>query len=167
VWPDRYISVSTLVLVLDLCGTFVFALSGAMAGLKHKLDLFGVLVLSFAAANVGGITSDGEVAIGEADNVQTEEVIGGLGNDTIVGSNLADYISGGAGGDNLQGGDGDDQLVGQSGQDNLQGQNNNDYLLAQNNDRDTVDSLYTPWDPQIVNDVHQQGGNVSRIFIPP
>ena len=50
--------VSTVVLVLDLCGTFVFALSGAMAGIKHKLDLFGVLVLSFAAANGGGITRD-------------------------------------------------------------------------------------------------------------
>lgn len=44
--------------VLDLTGTFVFALSGAMAGVKHKLDLFGVLVLSFAAANTGGITRD-------------------------------------------------------------------------------------------------------------
>jgi uncharacterized membrane protein YeiH len=52
------IHVSTVVLVLDLCGTFVFALSGAVAGIKHRLDLFGVLVLSFAAANVGGITRD-------------------------------------------------------------------------------------------------------------
>ena len=43
---------------LDLTGTFVFALSGAMAGVKHKLDVFGVLVLSFAAANTGGITRD-------------------------------------------------------------------------------------------------------------
>jgi uncharacterized membrane protein YeiH len=49
---------STLTLILDLVGTFVFALSGAMAGLKHRLDLFGVLVLSFAAANSGGITRD-------------------------------------------------------------------------------------------------------------
>jgi uncharacterized membrane protein YeiH len=48
----------TTVLVLDLCGTFVFALSGAMAAIKNRLDLFGVLVLSFAAANVGGITRD-------------------------------------------------------------------------------------------------------------
>src|SRR3954462_14088420 len=48
----------TLLLVLDLVGTFVFALSGAMAGVKHRLDLFGVLVLSFAAGNVGGITRD-------------------------------------------------------------------------------------------------------------
>lgn len=43
---------------LDLAGTFVFALSGAMAGVKHRLDLFGILVLSFAAANTGGITRD-------------------------------------------------------------------------------------------------------------
>jgi uncharacterized membrane protein YeiH len=52
------VQVRTVVLVLDLCGTFVFAMSGAMAGVKHRLDLFGVLVLSFAAANVGGITRD-------------------------------------------------------------------------------------------------------------
>lgn len=44
--------------VLDLAGTFVFALSGALAGVNHRADLFGVLVLSFAAANTGGITRD-------------------------------------------------------------------------------------------------------------
>jgi len=54
--PTQY--AGTLVLVLDLCGTFVFALSGAMAGITHKFDLFGVLVLSFAAANFGGIMRD-------------------------------------------------------------------------------------------------------------
>lgn len=48
----------TLLLVLDLVGTFVFALSGAMAGVRHRLDLFGVLVLSFAAGNAGGIARD-------------------------------------------------------------------------------------------------------------
>jgi uncharacterized membrane protein YeiH len=47
-----------LPLLFDLAGTFVFALSGALAGVKHKLDLFGVLVLSFAAANSGGIARD-------------------------------------------------------------------------------------------------------------
>jgi uncharacterized membrane protein YeiH len=47
-----------LPLVLDLTGTFVFALSGALAGVKRELDLFGVLVLSFAAANSGGIARD-------------------------------------------------------------------------------------------------------------
>jgi uncharacterized membrane protein YeiH len=52
------ISLSTITLVLDLLGTFVFALSGAVSGVKHQLDIFGVLVLSFAAATVGGITRD-------------------------------------------------------------------------------------------------------------
>jgi len=50
--------VETLVLALDLFGSFVFALSGAMAGVRHRLDLFGVLVLSYAAATAGGITRD-------------------------------------------------------------------------------------------------------------
>jgi uncharacterized membrane protein YeiH len=48
----------TLLLVLDLVGTFVFALSGATAGVKRRLDLFGVLVLSFATGNAGGIARD-------------------------------------------------------------------------------------------------------------
>ena len=48
----------TLSYIFDLAGTFVFALSGAVAGVRHRLDVFGVLVLSFAAANTGGITRD-------------------------------------------------------------------------------------------------------------
>src|SRR5579883_1318207 len=53
-----HVVVNTLLVAFDLGGTFVFALSGATAGVKHKLDLFGVLVLSFAAGNAGGITRD-------------------------------------------------------------------------------------------------------------
>jgi len=49
---------TTLLLVLDLLGTFVFALSGATAGVKRRLDVFGVLVLSFVVGSVGGITRD-------------------------------------------------------------------------------------------------------------
>jgi hypothetical protein len=41
------------------------------------------------------------------------------------------------------------------------------YAFTQPETRYTVDSLYTPWDPQIVNDIHQQGANAGRIFIPP
>ncbi len=41
------------------------------------------------------------------------------------------------------------------------------YAFTQVETRYTVDSLYTPWDPEINNDIHQQGGSVSRIFIPP
>jgi len=52
------ILVSALLAAFDLGGTFVFALSGATAGVKNRLDLFGVLVLSFAAGNSGGIARD-------------------------------------------------------------------------------------------------------------
>ena len=50
--------ITGFLLFLDLAGTFVFALSGAMTGARHRLDLFGVLVLSFAAGNAGGLTRD-------------------------------------------------------------------------------------------------------------
>jgi len=46
--------------------------------------------------------------------------------------------------------------------------NNRDwYAFTQPETRYTIDSLYSPWTPQIVNDVHQQGPNAGRIFIPP
>lgn len=50
--------VSTFLAVFDLTGTFVFALSGAMAAVRHRLDAFGVLVLCFVTGNAGGITRD-------------------------------------------------------------------------------------------------------------
>ena len=50
--------VSGFLNVLDLVGTFVFAVSGAVSGVKHRIDLFGVLVLSFVAATAGGIIRD-------------------------------------------------------------------------------------------------------------
>src|SRR5437763_14913562 len=55
---DDQILVSEFLKVLDLVGTFAFAISGAISGVKHRIDLFGVLVLSFAAATAGGITRD-------------------------------------------------------------------------------------------------------------
>jgi uncharacterized membrane protein YeiH len=47
-----------LLLLLDLVGTFVFAISGGAVGVKRRLDLFGTLVLSFVAGNAGGILRD-------------------------------------------------------------------------------------------------------------
>ena len=46
------------VTALDFIGTFVFALSGAVAAAKRGLDIFGVLVLSIVAATTGGIIRD-------------------------------------------------------------------------------------------------------------
>jgi hypothetical protein len=46
--------------------------------------------------------------------------------------------------------------------------NNRDwYAFTQVETQMVIDSLYTPYRPQIVNDIHQQGSNGSRIFIPP
>lgn len=55
---DTHHVVNTFLVVLDLTGTFIFALSGATAAVKKRLDIFGVLVLCFTAATFGGITRD-------------------------------------------------------------------------------------------------------------
>lgn len=47
-----------LLSILDLGGTFVFAISGAAVAIKRRMDIFGVMVLAFAAGNAGGITRD-------------------------------------------------------------------------------------------------------------
>jgi uncharacterized membrane protein YeiH len=52
------ISIETLIYVLDVGGTFVFALSGAIAAVNRRLDIFGILVVSFVTGNFGGITRD-------------------------------------------------------------------------------------------------------------
>ena len=49
---------SAFVTLLDFIGTFAFAISGALVATRHRLDLFGVLVLSFAAATAGGMVRD-------------------------------------------------------------------------------------------------------------
>jgi uncharacterized membrane protein YeiH len=48
----------TLVLVLNLCGTFVFGISGGLAAVRARLDPFGVLVLAAVVGLAGGITRD-------------------------------------------------------------------------------------------------------------
>jgi hypothetical protein len=46
--------------------------------------------------------------------------------------------------------------------------NNRDwYIFSQVETRHTVAKLHNVWHPQIVYDVHQQGANASRIFLPP
>jgi len=52
------VDLGVLPVALDLGGTFVFALSGAAAAVKHRLDVFGALVLSLVAASSGGIVRD-------------------------------------------------------------------------------------------------------------
>src|SRR5687767_7135604 len=47
-----------LLLVLNLAGTFVFGLSGGLAGVRARLDVFGVVVLAVVVGVAGGITRD-------------------------------------------------------------------------------------------------------------
>ena len=44
--------------VLDLIGTFVFAISGAVAARQRRLDLFGIVSIAFMVACGGGIVRD-------------------------------------------------------------------------------------------------------------
>jgi uncharacterized membrane protein YeiH len=48
----------TLILWLNLVGTFVFGLSGGLAAVRAKLDLFGVVVLAAVVGLAGGIIRD-------------------------------------------------------------------------------------------------------------
>ena len=55
---SKPIETASLLLMLDLAGTAVFAISGAAVGVKHRLDVFGVCVLAFVAGNAGGMLRD-------------------------------------------------------------------------------------------------------------
>lgn len=48
----------TLLLVLNLVGTFVFGLSGGLTAVRARLDIFGVMVLAVVVGIAGGITRD-------------------------------------------------------------------------------------------------------------
>ena len=49
---------SLLLVVLDMTGIFVFAISGGLVGVRKGLDLFGVLVLAGATGLGGGFLRD-------------------------------------------------------------------------------------------------------------
>lgn len=49
---------SGIVTVVDLVGTFVFAIEGSMVAMQSGLDLLGVMVLAFVTALGGGIIRD-------------------------------------------------------------------------------------------------------------
>ena len=48
----------TLIYILDIIGTFAFAISGALVASKKEFDLFGVLIIAFATAVGGGMLRD-------------------------------------------------------------------------------------------------------------
>ena len=75
-------------------------------------------------------------AAGEGDNIHSdcENLIGGVGNDTITGNDLNNTIDGNAGNDVIHGGAGDDHLIGNEGNDVLYGDAGNNFLEGDNGD---------------------------------
>lgn len=49
---------ANLIRALDLLGTLVFGLSGGVLAIRHKLDLFGIIVLALCAGLAGGLFRD-------------------------------------------------------------------------------------------------------------
>ena len=49
---------NVFVLALEMIGTVAFAVSGAMTGLKRKMDIFGVAILGLTTAIGGGVLRD-------------------------------------------------------------------------------------------------------------
>ena len=47
-----------LIYILDIIGTFAFAISGALVASKKEFDLFGVIIIAFVTAVGGGMTRD-------------------------------------------------------------------------------------------------------------
>ena len=48
----------TVLFVIDVLGTFAFAISGALVALDKKFDMFGVLIIAFVTAVGGGMLRD-------------------------------------------------------------------------------------------------------------
>jgi Ca2+-binding RTX toxin-like protein len=96
------------------------------------------------------VANDGNPATPENDNVKIdiEDVVGGGGNDTIVGTNGPNKLYGGAGNDNLQGLDGDDELYGGDGSDFLDGAGGADLLQGDTGSDTTTYETYG--DPVVV-----------------
>ena len=47
-----------LIYILDILGTFAFAISGALVAMKKEFDLFGVAIIAFVTAVGGGMLRD-------------------------------------------------------------------------------------------------------------
>ena len=90
-----------------------------------------------ASLTTGGGNDGGS---GEGDDVDTENVTGGKGNDSITGDGVANLLSGGLGADLISGLGGNDTLKGDAGADQLFGGEGNDKLDAGvDGDTDTCD----------------------------
>ena len=100
------------------------------------------------SVSLNAATDDG--APGEGDNIHTdvENVSGGAGNDTIIGSNSSNVLDGQAGNDAINGAGGNDLLRGGNDNDTLAGQGGDDFVLG-NNGEDTFIAAAGPDDVDV------------------
>lgn len=64
--------------VIDILGTFAFAVSGVFSAMERRLDLFGALIISFATAIGGGTIRDilvGNMPVNWLHNESTIQVV--------------------------------------------------------------------------------------------
>lgn len=61
-----------VVLIIELIGTIAFSISGAMVGIRKKMDIFGVLVLGVVTAVGGGMMRD--VILGKTPSAFTKPI---------------------------------------------------------------------------------------------
>ena len=85
----------TVLFILEIIGTAVFAASGALAGLQRQLDAFGVVILGVCTACGGGVIRDLTLGITLAVESRAYELVMlwldsiGLGLFTVVGVQCA------------------------------------------------------------------------------
>lgn len=83
----------TMIEILDIIGVFVFAISGVLAAINKKLDLFGVFIIAFVTALGGGTLRDvliGRMPVGWMQDLKYVYIII-LG--CIVASVFRDYLN--------------------------------------------------------------------------
>ena len=89
--------------------------------------------------SLDNLANDGRA--GEGDNVRSdiENVQGGSGNDTIVGSAVANTLNGGSGNDTITGNGGDDSLIGGKGNDRFFNAGNGEDTIVGGDGNDIAD----------------------------
>ena len=81
--------------ILDILGTIAFAISGALAAMNRKLDLFGIFIIAFVTAIGGGTLRDvliGQTPVSWMENVIYVYLIGLTTIFAIVFRNKLDYL---------------------------------------------------------------------------
>lgn len=81
--------------ILDLLGTIAFAISGALAAMNRRLDLFGIFIIAFVTAIGGGTVRDiliGNVPVTWMENIIYIYLIGVVTIFSIIFRKKLDYL---------------------------------------------------------------------------